>query len=138
MGLLILVLLIPLAYAAEWFGKEKGLQSGTVISIKDEKGVLVSLIGTDVIRFLLKQQFPESTEAKGPTLLYAINAAGLNGYSEIAVKGLKNTELFRAEGQEQIGQLVLECNPKGTVSLVQGTGSDQVLVEDVSEISKIK
>ncbi|MEW9700384.1 hypothetical protein [Paenibacillus sp. SI8] len=137
-GLLIIILFISLAYVVEWVDRENAIHSGKVISVMDHEGKLISLMGADVVRALLKQQFPDDAGAKGPTLLYVVGASGLIGYSEIEVKGLKGSQVFRIGRQELTDSLVLECNERGTVTLVQKSGPRLVLVDDVSEIKRIR
>ncbi|MDT3429060.1 hypothetical protein J2Z22_004659 [Paenibacillus forsythiae] len=136
-GFIVIGLLIPTAYYAERHDREKGIQSGKVISVKDGNGELVSLMGTDVIRALSKQQFPGDGQAKGPTLLYVIGASGLTGYSTIEVTGLEGEQHFQAGRQELDDSYVLVSNDRGTVSLVQRSSPERVLVDEISVISKI-
>lgn len=137
-GLVVIGLCIPAAYVTERMDREQGLESGKVISVKDQQGRLVSLMGVEVVRFLRKQQFPSQNGSGGPTLSYAVGAAGLGSFGELEVKGLDSAQTYRADQQETQDSLVLECNQRGTVTLMRVSGSKQALVDDVSEIIVIR
>ncbi|MNV81094.1 hypothetical protein D3C71_1747380 [compost metagenome] len=139
LGLLIVILIIPAAYGLEALDRNRGLRSGAIIKVQDESsGSLVALMGIDVLKSLMLQQFPDDDSAEGPTLLYVIGASGLSGYEQVEVKGLKGGEKFLGDKKDLSGPYVLALNERGTADLVELEKPEVILVRDVSEINKVQ
>ncbi|WP_036735479.1 hypothetical protein [Paenibacillus zanthoxyli] len=137
--LLFIALILPSTYLLEKVSREKGLELGTIIRVQDKlSGSLVSLMGVDVLKSLMHQQYPGDPGAKGPTLLYAIGALGLSGYKQVEVKGLKKGQLLMADQQSLNQSYVLAFNEHGTVDLIDLKSKGSPIVQDVSEINKIE
>ncbi|NPV74475.1 MAG: hypothetical protein HPY89_12040 [Pelotomaculum sp.] len=130
-----ILLFVAGSYLAENLSREQGLRSATVIKVQEGSN-LVALLGVDVLRALKEQEFPGDAEAKGPSLLYAVGAAGIADFNQIEVKGIDG-RVFKAAKNEITGDYILYFTERGTVNLCLKGDSRRFLVENVSEINKI-
>lgn len=137
-GALCVLLVIPLAYLFENYDRENGLHTGKVIKVQDQSsGKVLSLMGVDMMKTLMNQEFPGDAAAKGPTLGYVIGASGLTGFRDVEIKGLKRNETCRLSKDELNESLVLAFTGRGTVDLIRRNEPDRPLIHDVSEINKV-
>lgn len=135
-ALIAIALVIPGAYLFENFSKGQALKAATVIKVQEDSN-LVALLGVDVLRKLNEQEFPGDEDSKGPSLLYAMGAAGIGEFNEIEIKGLNNKAVFRASRNEISRDYILCFTERGTVNLCLKNDYQHFLVKDVSEINKL-
>ncbi|OPX88842.1 MAG: hypothetical protein A4E53_01802 [Pelotomaculum sp. PtaB.Bin104] len=112
------------------------MHSGTVIRMLDNNN-LVALMGTDVMKALMEQEFPNDEEARGPSLLYVMGAAGIGEFKNAKVIGLNGGSSFQAHRDEINEDYILCLTDRGTVGLCTKRDYRHFLVEDVSEINII-
>lgn len=138
-SIFLILLSIPGTYIVESISREHNLNSGAVIKIQNKKdNTLISLMGVDIIKSLMAQEFPGDEEAGGTSLLYVVGSAGLGAFEEVEIKGLNGEKTFVLHKKDIDKNYMLIFTDQGTVSLYNMQEPDQALVENVSEINKIK
>jgi len=135
-SIVLIILAVAGSYLLENLSREQGLKSATVIKVQENNN-LVALMGVDVLKVLKEQEFPGDEDAKGPSLLYAMGAAGIGEFNKIEVKGVDNKSVFQATKDEITRDYILYFTAHGTVNLCKKNDYQHFLVEDVSEINKI-
>jgi hypothetical protein len=133
-GLIVISLIIPASYLFGNYDRGRSLISGHLIEVAIN-GKPVSYLGADVIGILTAQEFHGDRTAKGPTLLYAMEAAGIGEFKSIEVRGLANASCSVA--RNELGPDFVLCpTGNGTVDLIRRTAQHPI-VKNVSQINAI-
>jgi len=133
-SILLIVALTGGAFLLEKVCTEYGETSAQIIKITD-KDKVVALIGSDILKKLMKQNTEEYDEdiSLGPTLLSTINAAGVSKFTELEVKG--NNESITLNKKDVNNDLELALSSNGTVNLNRKGAKSSILIKEITEIS---
>ncbi|TWH51613.1 hypothetical protein [Sporomusa sp. KB1] len=126
LSVLLIVLIVLAAYGTEYLAKNRGLHTATLITIQSNNKT-AALFGVDVLRQL---------DAGGPGLLAVLAAAGIDRFSKVEVKGLKNNIVYPINNEIN-KDLNLQFTDRGTVNLCNNKANKAILVEDVNEINAV-
>lgn len=126
-GVLFIALLVGAAYGMEYFAKNRGLNTGTIIKMQSNNQV-VAFLGIEALRKL---------EAAGPSLKAVLAAAGIDGFDTVEIKGLKSETTYRLHKGDINQDLNFMFTDRGTVDLCNTQAKQRVLVKDVSEIHAV-
>lgn len=135
--MLFIFLVVPMSYWMETFWKERGLETGSIISVLDQYQP-AALMGMDVLRRLDKQNDLGSANTIGPSLVSVLAAAGVSGFDYIEVKGIRSRAVYQITKDELSDQYILVFTDHNTVNLSKGSEGQTLLVQDISEIHAIR
>lgn len=127
LSILLIVLIVLAAYGTEYLAKNRGLHTATMITIQSNNKT-AALFGVDVLRQL---------DAGGPGLFAVLAAAGIDRFSKVEVKGIKNNTVYQINIDEINKELNLRFTDRGTVNLCNNKANKAILVEDVNEINAV-
>jgi hypothetical protein len=127
LSILAIGLLVMAAYGTEYLAKNQGLHTATMINIQSNNKT-AALFGVDVLRQL---------DGGGPGLISVLAAAGIDRFSKVEVKGLKNNTVYQINKNEINKDLNLRFTDRGTVNLCNNKANKAILVEDVNEINAV-
>ncbi|MDP4146161.1 MAG: hypothetical protein Q8936_17020 [Bacillota bacterium] len=135
-GLAIILLLIASSYLFENIIQETGMKSATVIKITDNNKT-IAFISVDVLKQLVEENNKKDDEGmpSEPSLLLAMNAAGVNKFKQIEIKGngVEGSVILNEEDINNSLKLFLKDN--GTVDLCRENDKSNTIVKSVTEIN---
>lgn len=134
-SVLLIFLLVAGSYLFENVMKRQGMNSAQIIKVT-EKGKVVAYISADVLRQLMEQnsQKDEDNLSKGPSLILAMNAAGVSNFKRIEIKGKGDKASIVLNENDISSDLELFLANNGTINLCKKDNSSSFLVKEITEI----
>lgn len=135
-SLVVIALIILGAYSTEYFFKENGLNSGSIVKVNNN-AKLAAYMDKDVLTQLAGQKGKSSKNHVGPTLSSVLTAAGISYIEKVQVKGLHTKSPQKFDQKEINDDLVFYFTNHNTVNLGRKKDYPHYLVKDVTEINAI-
>lgn len=113
-----------------------GQVSAKIIKITN-KDKVVAMISADILKKLMQQNAGKDEEdiPMGPSLISTINAAGVNKFTELEVKGKVVNESVTLKQNDVNDDLELAVSSNGTVNLKKRGISSKFIIKEITEIS---
>ncbi|HHU86047.1 MAG: hypothetical protein ACOX86_11110 [Pelotomaculaceae bacterium] len=137
-GILLLALVIGGSFLSEKVARVQGSQRGEVVPVV-QNDITVAYLDAGVIRQLSIQerQLEQNRDGSGSdnevSLSFVLGSAGLVDYEYVQATGLGDSGECRIKRGEVEG-IVLYTNSNGTLSMVNKSGGNQVMIKEVARL----